>query len=90
LHKVPRKISLEMNKENQDTANLKEQIRFPGPHSMLGQPEHEAGTLTAGQYHSVNSMTSRRKYWNPWQNISCRIINRNHLPTIYFVELTSP
>lgn len=87
---VSRKVSLAMGKENQDTSNLKEHIRSSGPDSMLGQHEHEAGTLTAGQYDSVNIMTSRRKYWNPWQSISCRIINRNHLPTSYFVELTLP
>jgi hypothetical protein len=34
-----------MDKENQDIANLKEQIRFLGPDSMLGQPEYEAGTV---------------------------------------------
>jgi hypothetical protein len=51
-----------MGKENQDTSNLKEHIRSSGPDSMLGQHEHEAGTLTAGQYDSVNIMTSRRKY----------------------------
>jgi len=38
-----------MDRENQDTANLKEQIRSPAPDSMLGQPEHEAGTPTARQ-----------------------------------------
>ena len=88
MHKIPRKISLAMDTEIQETANLKELIRYPGPDSMLGQPEHEAGTLTAGHYHFVNIITSRRKYWNPWESISCRIINRNHLPTSYFVELT--
>jgi len=51
-----------MDKGNQDFANLKELIRSPGPDSMLGQHEHEAGTLTAGHYHFVNIMTSRRKY----------------------------
>lgn len=51
-----------MDTEIQETANLKELIRYPGPDSMLGQPEHEAGTLTAGHYHFVNIITSRRKY----------------------------
>jgi len=62
LHKVPRKISLAVDKANQDKATLKDQIRPPGPDSMIEQPEHEAGTLTARQYQSVNIMTSRRKY----------------------------
>jgi hypothetical protein len=79
-----------MDKENQDTTTLREQIISPDPDSKFGQPELVAGTLTAGQYHSVNIMTSRSKYWNPWHSISCRIINRNHLPTSYFVELTLP
>jgi len=54
--------NVQCNDENQDNGNLKEQIRSPGPVSMLGQPEHEAGTLTAEHYHFVNIIKSCRKY----------------------------